>query len=215
MFLIIVGTPFLLLAIAHIGTDDWPLLSDVGQAYGGISAAVGTLALLGVVVSIMLQSREFNLTRQMVNRTIHAELLFRALDDPSLRACWGPSPHGAVDKDRQHLYSNLVVAFWRSMFDIGAMTEQQLRPLAAEMFAAEPGRRYWSVAGQYQLAYYNEPRDRSFIAILSEEYDKALAATSAGAGDQPRESQTVGIQRSAVPSQTLHTDAAASPTVAD
>src|SRR5215472_5806684 len=81
----IIGTPFVLLAIGHIHPSDWLQFSNEGQAYGGIAAVFGMLALVGVVTSLVLQSRESAANRESAQRSIHKDLIFRALDDPELQ----------------------------------------------------------------------------------------------------------------------------------
>lgn len=174
----LVGTPYLLLVIGHIRHNDWTQFSSEGQAYGGIAAVLGMLALVGVVASLVLQSREAAASRELAQRTIHADLLSKALDDPGLLACWGPSRHGDDEQDRQHIYTNLIVSFWRSMFEIGKITEAQLHALSARMFANTPGRRYWSVAGPHQISHYVTEQDRKFAKILDQEYTKASSAAA-------------------------------------
>ncbi len=186
MTVFLLGAPLVLLALGNVSRSDWTQLSNVGQAYGGIAAVFGMLALVGVAASLVLQSRESAANRELVQRTIHSDLLLRALDDPQLRACWGPSRHGNGEQDRQHFYTNMIVSFWRSMFEIGKITEDQLRALSARMFASPPGRRYWSIAGLHQEAHYVAERDRKFVEILDREYARATA--DAGADEPPRTS---------------------------
>jgi hypothetical protein len=94
----LIGTPFLLLAIGHIRHNDWTQFSNEGQTYGGIAAIFGMLALVGVAISLVLQSRDAAANRELAQRTVHADLLSRAFDDPGLLACWGLSYQG--DEDR-------------------------------------------------------------------------------------------------------------------
>ncbi len=184
----LVGTPFLLLAISHIRHNDWAEFSSEGQTYGGLAAVFGMLALIGVAASLILQSRETAANREMTHRTIHTDLLSRALEDPKLHACWGPSLHGNAEQDRQHLYTNLIIQFWHSMFDMGKITEDQLRALSARMFTGTPGRRYWSIAGPFQKAHYLTDMDRKFIRILDEEHSKATVIAPV---DEQSESATL------------------------
>jgi hypothetical protein len=159
------------------------MFSNEGQAYGGIAAVFGMLALLGVAASLVLQSRETAISRELAQRNLHTELLSKALDDPALLACWGPTLEGG-ELDRQHIYTNMIVQFWRSMFEIGKVTEDQLRGLAAQMFAAEPGRRYWSAARAFHQIYYASGSDATFVEIMEHEYNAALARTATN--PQPR-----------------------------
>jgi hypothetical protein len=83
------GTPFLLLAVGNVRPNDWTQFSNEGQAYGGIAAVLGMLALVGVGASLILQARDAANNRELTQRTIHAELLSKGLEDPALLACWG------------------------------------------------------------------------------------------------------------------------------
>ncbi|MET7333316.1 DUF6082 family protein [Nonomuraea sp. NPDC005650] len=170
---ILLGAPFLLLRVGRTDRESWAMLSDIGEAYGGVASVFGMLALVGVAASLVLQSREAAANRELAQRTIHTDLLIKALDDPALRACWGPSFHNDDERDREHLYTNLIVSFWRSMFEIGKITEVQLHALAGELFAGAPGRRYWTVAGPHQGARYVTKRDRRFVQILNRAYAEA------------------------------------------
>lgn len=173
----LVGTPYLFLAIARLRANDWTMFSNEGQAYGGIAAVFGMLALLGVAASLVLQSHETAISRELAQRNVHTELLSKALDDPALLACWGPTLDGD-EVDRQHIYTNMIAQFWRSMFEIGKVTDNQLHGLAAQMFGGEPGRRYWSVARAFQKTYYASDIDAKFFEIMEHEYNAALAHTA-------------------------------------
>jgi hypothetical protein len=173
----LVGTPYLFLAIARLRANDWTQFSNEGQAYGGIAAVFGMLALLGVAASLVLQSRETAISRELAQRNVHTDLLSKALDDPALLACWGPTLDGD-EVDRQHIYTNMIVQFWRSMFEIGKVTEDQLHGLAAQMFGGEPGRRYWSAARTFQKTYYASDIDAKFFDTMEHEYNAALAHTA-------------------------------------
>jgi hypothetical protein len=160
-------SPLALKALGGIGGSDWTELSSIGQAYGGVAAIFGMLALGGVTASLAIQSRDSAANRELHQRTLHTELLLRALDDPKLRECWGPSHHSDEEQDRQHFYTNTIVSFWRSMFEIGKITEDQLLALSTRMFSSPPGQRYWSIAGPHRGAHYLSDRDARFIEILN------------------------------------------------
>lgn len=187
----LVGAPFVLLALSNVNRSDWTQLSNVGQAYGGVAAMFGMLALIGVAASLVLQARESVANRELAQRTTHSDLLSKALDDPALRACWGPSFHGNDEQDRQHLYSNMIVSFWRSMFEIGKITEDQLGALSAQMFADAAGRRYWSIAGPHQRRHYITERDKRFVQILDKQYARTANSVRRQATDtRAREAAT-------------------------
>ena len=99
-----VATPYAFLLVGRIHPNDWGQFSNEGQAYGGIAAVIGMLAIAGVVASLILQSRESAANRVLANRTFQADLVFKALEEPELIECWGrhPMPGKDVTKLRQH-----------------------------------------------------------------------------------------------------------------
>ena len=170
----IVGTPFALSALGSLKHADWAQFSNEGQTYGGIAAVFGILALAGIAATVILQSRQTAITHAIAQRTVHADLFSKALNDPELLARWGPSIYGDLKQDRQHAYLNLIVSFWRSEFELGTLSEEELRGGVAYMFAAAPGRRYWSIAGPNQRTFYDNDRDRKFTSIIDEEYNNVV-----------------------------------------
>ncbi|MFF7977300.1 DUF6082 family protein [Streptomyces sp. NPDC007905] len=167
--------PFALLAISHVGPHSWQKLNDVAGTYGGLATVFSMLALAGVVVSLVLQAHDTAINRVMTHRSMHSELLSKALDDPALRACWGPLT-GNDDQDRQHIYTNLIFSFWRSMFEIGMIQDEELHALCAQVFIAEPARGYWARVSEHHREHHESDRDKRFTRILDEEYERARAS---------------------------------------
>jgi ABC-type sulfate transport system permease subunit len=69
--------------IGHVSnTSDaqWQRLSNIGQTYGAASAMLSVLALIGVAISLILQSRETRAAREQARRALHFELLKMAMD---------------------------------------------------------------------------------------------------------------------------------------
>jgi hypothetical protein len=168
-----VTTPYLLTALGHLGPNDWGQLSNEGQAYGGIAAVIGMLAITGVAVSLVLQAREAAVNRTQVDRASYENIVQRSLDDPDLIACWGPLDR-APREHKQHIYTNMIVSYWNMMFRIGQVQELELRSLASHMFTGIPGRKYWEVAGPPRRQTSQSGIDHKFVAILDEEYRKAV-----------------------------------------
>jgi len=168
-----VATPYVLLAIGWIRPGDWAKFSNEGQAYGGVAAVIGMLAVAGVVASLILQVRESAAAHVQMERTFHAELLSRSFDDPELIECWG-IPAGDTVQLKQLGYVNMIVSYWFAMFQIGTRTEPELHRLAAEIFRGAPAREYWPDARSTWLS----PPSRKhilFVGIMDEEYRSAIA----------------------------------------
>ncbi|MGW7385298.1 DUF6082 family protein [Streptomyces sp. NPDC054794] len=167
-------TPLALLAIGQLHTRDWARLSDVAATYGDIATVFSMLALAGVAASLILQARDTTVNRELTHRSMHSDLLSKALDDPELRACWGTIT-GDDEQDRQHIYTNLIFSFWRSMFEIGMIGEGELKALSAQIFSAPPGRRYWTLVAEHHRHHHVSDRDRRFTEILDQEHERAMA----------------------------------------
>ncbi|SEG80718.1 hypothetical protein SAMN04489712_113138 [Thermomonospora echinospora] len=183
-------SPFLLDAYDGSAAQ-WERRSLIGQTYGAASAILSVLALLGVVVTLVLQARETALAREEARRTAIADLLRMAMDDPDLDACWGPVPAGQdLRTRRQQLYINMIVSEWRMSFETGALGPARLRAIAAEMFSGEPGRLYWESARHRRLSTSQSRKARRFHEILDEEYrrihpppDRRPGGSTVGGGE--------------------------------
>lgn len=158
---------------------NWPELSNIGQTYGAVSALLSSLALFGVIVSLLFQARDSRAAHEQVTRTFHFDLLKMAMDDPALMtavgAPWGlPIPRES-QRIRQHLYIQMWVSFLVGNYVIGESSESLVRYVAAhELFRSEAGRSYWEAIGRVELGL-NRGRRRRFYSILDEEYTKVLA----------------------------------------
>lgn len=96
LFLVIVVglvlvSPFALTPFSRFETD-WQRLSEIGQAYGGISAILSAVAVIGVVVSLAIQSKSAVLDREQAMRTMHFDLLALALSDSDLLTAFALEP---------------------------------------------------------------------------------------------------------------------------
>lgn len=155
----------------------WTERSEIGQTYGAAAALLSVLALVGISVSLILQAREAKAAREHASRVTHSELLQMAIEDPVYRECWGPVDHSRSERElQQHIYTNLIVSYWQSRFELGMFSEAHLRAGASEMFAAVPGRRFWAATRNVRRETAQTRRARRFHRILDEEYDRAIAA---------------------------------------
>jgi hypothetical protein len=178
---LVILSPFALVALAHF-RHDWPQLSNIGQTYGAVSALVSSLALGGVIVSLLFQARDNQNAREQTTRTLHLELIKMELDDPSLMtaggAPWGlnlPAESGPI---REYLYVQMWVSFWAGNYTIGEISDSTVRQFGSrELFRSKAGRNYWALIGQVQIANSAGRRNR-FFRLLDEEYKKVIASGS-------------------------------------
>ena len=160
----VVASPWTLAALSSSGLD-WNRLSNIGQTYGAVSAIIAAVALLGVAVSLIIQSREAKTARLNAHRGYHAELMRMAMDDSSYMECWGPYLTESFDAERQFIYVNLIVAQWYAEYQIGQLGDASLRMNAISVFSSVPGRTYWTAAGANWLSHYSGRRAKRFHQI--------------------------------------------------
>ncbi|GII89116.1 hypothetical protein Ssi03_71060 [Sphaerisporangium siamense] len=155
----------------------WSRRSEIGQTYGAAAALISVFALAAITVSLVLQAREAKLAREQASRTTHNELITMALDEPLYRECWGVFSAEKDEKSlRQQLYTNLIVSYWQTRFELGTFSETHLRHGATAIFSANPGRVFWRDAREARIRTSQTRKARRFHAIIDEEYSRSIAA---------------------------------------
>lgn len=173
-----VATPYIFLLVGRIRPNDWAKFSNEGQAIGGIAALIGMLVVFGVVASLALQIRELEANRVQAERTFHAELVFKALEEPELIECWGgnPMPEKDLTAVRKRGYVNLIITYYYAMFEIGRWSDDTLRRLVADIFTGMPARDHWALAREgWRDHPSSDAVNHRFIEIMDEEYRRAVA----------------------------------------
>ncbi|WP_203990415.1 DUF6082 family protein [Sphaerisporangium rufum] len=178
--LVLTATALVVLSpLAIDAIDDggqWSRRSEIGQTYGAAAALLSVLALAAIAFSLVLQAREVKLAREQASRATHNELITMALNDPDYRECWGVFSTERDERSiRQQLYTNLVVSYWQTRFELGTFSETHLRHGAATVFSARPGRVFWRDAREARIRTSQTRKARRFHSILDEEYQKSLA----------------------------------------
>jgi hypothetical protein len=167
-------SPLALPALDDGGRADWNRLAKIGETYGAVSAIVAAIALLGVMISLVIQAREMSQARKNARRAHHVELMRMAIDDPRYMEVWGPYLTDTFAAEGQYTYVNIVVAHWYSEYEIGEMSDDLLRATAAGVFASVPGRYYWRTTGTFWRDNYSGRRAKRFHRVLEETYQEAI-----------------------------------------
>ena len=180
LLILVVASPIVLQQAAQVRGISWAKLSYVGQTYGAVSALISALALGGVAVSLLYQSRELRTGREESSRTSHYRLLKMEMDDPFYMAImasdWGKNV-GLSDYDslRKYEFVHMWISFWESQYKLREMSDSELRnETCDELFASPAGRKYWAVIGKSKLENY-KGRLLRFARIVDEEYRKVIA----------------------------------------
>lgn len=160
---LVVVSPVAMRAIVS-GEPTWGALSEVGQAYGAISAVLSALAFCGIAVSLFLQWRQSKISQMIVMRERQFDLIQLSLTDPKLIYF---RVHGGREEDRPMMaYANLWMSHWKLLWDLRQMQESELRHLAHELFDHEVAYMWWEKVGPH----WNQRQDRrtrSFVRIVN------------------------------------------------
>jgi hypothetical protein len=172
---IVILSPLALTSLEHLDRN-WSELSNIGQTYGVISALISSLALGGVIVSLLYQARDGRTAREQSMRAVQQQLIRMEMDDPTLMnatgAPWNLAIPAVSSSIREYLYIHMWVSFWVGQYAIGEMSTQAVKTTARnELFSSQAGRSYWAAVGQRMLntstgRYYH------FTRLLDEEYHK-------------------------------------------
>ncbi|WP_433227765.1 DUF6082 family protein [Actinomadura formosensis] len=158
---------------------DWPLLSNIGQTYGAVSALLAAGALVVLGFSVALQAREVRHSREQAARSTQFELMRMILDDPVYREVvgWGAQEGLASDEFRRDIYLNLLLNWWRMLWEFKDMPEVEVREAARrDVFSGKAGRDYWRRQGEKRLLFAKTRRERRFEEIFAEEHAAAMVA---------------------------------------
>jgi hypothetical protein len=186
VFLLVVASSLLIflspLALRYLDSDpavDWSRLGNIGQTYGAASALLAVAALIGVVASLMIQSREAKAAREQALRVLHIDLLKMALDDDIYLRCWGPYSSKSDDTSRrQHIYANLIVSHWQMMYEVGSLPDDQLRAMANNFFLGPVGPTYWRDVREVRLRTTHGRRSLRFMRVLDQQYMETVAGVA-------------------------------------
>jgi hypothetical protein len=151
---------------------DWSRLSDIGQAYGAVSALLSALA-LGVIVT--LQRSQVRYERSWLLREMHVDIIKIALDDPVYTQCWGPRMAPPGMDERLFYYVNLILNLWFYSWQHGELRDEQVRVYAASLFEGAVGREFWVWHGGWSIAS-GSGRRRAFLQMVDREYQRAVLA---------------------------------------
>ena len=111
---------------AWVAPDKLTRMSEVGQAYGGPSALLAGIAMIGVTAALAFQIRQFKTGQAIETRKMQIELMRMLVDDPSLRPV-SPTYRGVgSDERRRAIFSNLMVKCLELGYEIGYVSRESL-----------------------------------------------------------------------------------------
>lgn len=158
---------------------DWPANAEV--AYGGISAILSSLALFGIAGSLLLQQRQAKIDQIAAERQRHFDIVSLSLNDPELLSAILPQAGDRANL-RQEVYINLLVGHWMTTWEMGGMTDNNVRDDAARLFMGSVARQWWRrVRSTWaDTALTSAPR---FTRIIDEAWRKAEGSDASRDGN--------------------------------
>ena len=187
--LITVTATILILSLVAISPDllkpwerlkgiNWTQLGNIGQTYGGASAILGGVALIGISASLIIQVRQDRTERVRAVRERHMELLRIVLDNPRIYApVVGPNRHRTADEIRQHLFTTMWMNYSLTGYEMGILPERTVREeIMRSSFEGKPARTWWSAAQPHWVEGGITRKERQFTRMIDEEYRKAAAS---------------------------------------
>jgi hypothetical protein len=178
----IVLSPALMMLLP--GSDNrWRHLSDIGQAYGSVSAILSSLALLGVAATTFMQVRQAKVAEIQMFRQLHAQLVSIEMGDPGtfVPAKSNISPADEVAY-RRRTYAALWLNYVWSMFDTGFKEESGIRSDMRAFFGSPIARAIWvAIRPFWQENLQSTAKGRRFMNLMDEHYTVALNSAPAPA----------------------------------
>ncbi|MFG2074655.1 DUF6082 family protein [Nonomuraea maritima] len=175
---LLILSPMALRALTALAPrSEWTLLSDIGQAYGPAAVFLTVLTLMAVAYTALLQLRTTRIMSQQAQRTAHFELIRLALDEPALAQADGSAWDGPEDDFslRLLILANAWLTHWWVIYNLGQMTDAELRGHARKFLEGEAGRRYWA-RDDHGYRGLRGRRSRAFVRIMDEELRRALSS---------------------------------------
>ncbi|WP_203707205.1 DUF6082 family protein [Asanoa iriomotensis] len=155
--------------------DELARMANVGEAYGGPSALLAGIAMIGVTAALVFQIRQYKTGQAIEIRKMQIELMRMVIDDPSLRPSSPNYPGLDPDARNRAIYSNLMFKYLELTYEIGYSSRESLEIELAEQFRIYEIGQVWRKARRQFEASASNRGQREFVKIV----DRALAASSA------------------------------------
>jgi hypothetical protein len=182
---VILASPLILARVSgSLPEADVRRMSDIGQAYGGISAFLAGFAAAGVAAALLVQIRLYKVSQAQGIRMLHVGLMEMLIRDPSLRPVSPDFPEGSVEGRRQGVYTNLVFRYLETGYEIGYFSAESIRLEMEGQFRIPQIRKTWDAVRPKYYADIGRPTRRRFIELMEGAY--RATAESDIAAEKPK-----------------------------
>ncbi|HZM76975.1 MAG TPA: DUF6082 family protein [Candidatus Limnocylindrales bacterium] len=141
-------------------------MNDLSVAIAVISTLISSIALVGVMASLLLQARQFRLGRHQAMLWLQSELIRIALDHPDIWELAKSTPTA----QQSHIYMNWRIKLMEFGYITGETSEATVRNAASATFASTAWRGWWVVARDFYRLEANIREKRRFFVIMDAEY---------------------------------------------
>jgi uncharacterized protein DUF6082 len=152
-----------------------------------VSTLISSVALIGVMIGLLLQTRQVRIGNRQMFKASQAELVRLALE---YSTDWvDPNDVIATDAEtaRRTTLVNWHVQHLQLGYEIRTINEANLRRAVSRIFMAGFRRDWWrTVRDNYRVAA-NTRRERRFVAIIDAEYQRACASVANPTERQPKQ----------------------------
>ncbi|MEU8228109.1 DUF6082 family protein [Actinoplanes sp. NPDC048967] len=171
-------SPILLLRANHLTAQDWGTLSNVGQAYGGVSAILTALALIGVAASLLVQRQQADIARTQAIRAFQLQMLTLCLERPdTYYPLMGHEVTGTVEDARRQIFATYFLNYVHAGYSIDFFDEKSLTSdVFPRFFTFDTGREYWETMRPLWVARYFSKKSRKYVGMLDASYERAVLA---------------------------------------
>lgn len=135
-----------------------------------VSTLISSIALAGVAVSLILQSRQLRTSQLEASRVAQSALIQMALTNPTAAA----EAFGFPDEEwfAKAALTNWQVKYWEMSYSVKAISAGSVQVQAAELFASEFPRLWWSRFRELYRADATTKREREFFTIIDTEFER-------------------------------------------
>jgi hypothetical protein len=148
-----------------------------------ISTLVSSVALAGVAVSLLFQSRQLRVAQLQAVRGAQLELMRMALDNPVLAG----EIAGVVDPGllARQVFMNWNINYLELGFQVGVISASSLRMNAAMLFESKMVRDWWESDRATYVEAKISRRTKFFFSIVDGEFQRLHQAEAASATASP------------------------------
>ena len=141
-----------------------------------ISELISSIALVGVVITLLLESRQLRTSQIQTSRTFHVELIRLGLDYPAVASVIGPEV--SSEDYQKYAFLGLLLESWELDYELKTMSAKAIQAQARAMFKSDYARTWW--AGVARTAWNDAAAAKSekeFFALVDGEFSATRSHT--------------------------------------